>query len=92
MILHVTFSDGSNPWVFYSDDRHQIAKHWRRWVKCHPKTAKPEVYHRGRCCRPMYCDYKIIRYCVEHTENREKPRFYNHLGHALAALDRLGGA
>lgn len=91
MILHVTFSDGSNPWVCFSEDRHEIAKHWRRWTKNHPTTAKPEVFHRGRAVRPMWCGSKIIGYFLEHTENREKHRTYKHLGHALNALERLGG-
>jgi hypothetical protein len=41
MILHVDFSDGSNPWVCFSDNRREIAEHWREWMKYHGDTARP---------------------------------------------------
>lgn len=41
MILHVTFTDGSNPWVSLPTDRHTVAKFWRQWMKNHPDTARP---------------------------------------------------
>lgn len=88
MILHVTFSDGSNPWVFYGD-RQQVAKHWRRWMKYHPETAQP-VASVGKCtCFPAL--YNLGYYVRITGRDESHLRFYNHLGHALRALERLGG-
>lgn len=94
MILHITFSDGSNPWVSFPSDRHTIAKHWRRWKKFHPDTAQP-VAIVGKPIRSAMC-YQIPEqpgyYVRIPKENETTLRHYKHLGHALAALDRLGGA
>ena len=88
MILHVTFSDGSNPWVSLPTDRHTIAKQWRKWMKYHPDTAQPEAWHNGWICEPGQGGwYKVYKAGNKwHTLN-----WYEHLGHALAALERLGG-
>lgn len=89
MILHVTFSDGSNPWVCMDQERDIIAKHWRRWMKYHNSTAQPKAYHGGYICeiagdRAGYWVYK-------QGEFWDTVKRYRHLGHALAALERLGG-
>ncbi len=47
MILHVNFSDGSNPWVCFSDDRKEIADHWKDWLKYHAETANIKAYCGG---------------------------------------------
>ena len=86
MILHVTFSDGSNPWVCFSDDRREIAEHWRDWMKYHPNEARPVAYCGGGKCLldPISGEYVVICPPIN-------PKQYKHLGHALAALERLGG-
>ena len=90
MILHVTFSDGSNPWVSLPADRHTIAKHWRRWMKYHPDTAQPLAYSRPGCyVYPEIGGGYTVQYLNPQTGY--ELRHYKHLGHALAALDRLGG-
>ena len=91
MILYVSFSDGSNSWVSLPADRHAIAKHWRRWIKYHPDTARPIAYGENS----WYCYPDFIRggYVVHHN-NASGPNQYKHykyLGHALAALERMGG-
>ena len=86
MILHVTFSDGSNPWVCFSDDRREIAEHWRDWIKYHPNEARPVAYCGGGKCLldPIRGEYVV-------TCPPLNPKQYKHLGHALKALERLGG-
>lgn len=86
MILHVNFSDGSNPWVCFSDDRREIAEHWRDWMKYHPEEARPVAYCGGGKC---LLDPIQDKYVVTHKGT--DPKHYKHLGHALAALERLGG-
>ena len=39
MILHITFTDGSNPWVSLPNSREMIMKLWQKWSKV--PTAKP---------------------------------------------------
>ena len=95
MILHVTFSDGSNPWISLNQDRHTIAKQWRKWMKYHPGTAMPEAFCGNWVCLPSnLCPHLLqktgfVVYRMGETMNTLN--CYNHLGHALAALERLGG-
>ncbi len=90
MILHVTFSDGSNPWVFYSDDRRDIVKQWKRWMKYHPDTARPYVLSSKYYCRKSV--WHTGYYITSDDDSLTGRQYYKTLGHALAALDRLGGA
>lgn len=99
MVLHVTFSDGSNPWVFYSDNRVDIAKQWRRWMKYHPDTAQPVAWVGEYAIYPVRFPGKY-KYELRVRNYNDFDGFmhynfvkhYKTLGHALAALDRLGGA
>ena len=89
MILHISFSDGSNPWVCFSDERREIADHWREWMKYHPEEARPLAYCGAYLCERAddmggYTVYKRGEYW-------DTVKRYKHLGHALAALQRLGG-
>lgn len=89
MILHVTFTDGSNPWVSLPTDHKTIAKLWRRWMKNHPGTAQPVAI-----CGPYRCQKSRWHagYYLSSRNGQPIPRqYYNYLGHALAALERLGG-
>lgn len=89
MILHVTFSDGSNPWVAFSDDRRELAEHWRDWMKYHPEEAQPKAYNGNYICE---CAEDHAGFWVYKTgESGDTVKRYKHLGRALAALDRLGG-
>ena len=97
MILHVTFSDGSNPWVFYGD-RQQVAKHWKRWTKYHPGTAQPVAFTGDYAVYPHKVPgkykYKLeIRNYNDFDGNMHYNflKHYKTLGHALRALERLGG-
>ena len=96
MILHVNFSDGSNPWVCFSDDRREIAEHWRDWMKYHPEEAQPVAYvgeyavypyRRGGGYHLMIRNYNDF----DGDMHYNYVKHYKHLGHALAALERLGG-
>lgn len=89
MILHVTFSDGSNPWVTRIIDRKNLAKQWRMWMKYHPDTAQPVAYCGPYCCQKSKwnCGYYLSSRNGEHIPRQ----YYKTLGHALAALERLGG-
>ncbi|MGN0628454.1 MAG: hypothetical protein ACI4IW_02370 [Oscillospiraceae bacterium] len=89
MILHITFSDGSNPWICSSDDRHEIAEHWREWEKNHPWEARPVAY-----CGSIVCeraDDNAGYWIYTRGQFWDTVKRYKHLGHALAALERLGG-
>ena len=89
MILQVNFSDGSNPWVCFSDDRREIAEHWRDWMKYHPDEARPVAYCGNYKCIPgVEHGYYVF---FENEYARLQSHYYKHLGHALAALERLGG-
>ena len=88
MILHVRFSDGSNPWQSLPADRHTIARHWRRWAKYHPNNAVCLAW-----CGSWLCvwDSRVECYVVgDVTRADSTTRHYKNLGHALAALERLG--
>ena len=89
MILHIEFTDGSNPWVCFSDDRKEIAEHWREWMKHHASSAHPKAFNGDYICeraedRAGYWIYK-------RGEFWDTSKHYKHLGHALATIDRLGG-
>lgn len=89
MILHVTFSDGSNPWISLPADRHTIAKQWRHWVKYHPDLAQPvAICGPFRCQKSKWCPgYYLSSRDGQHIQKQ----YYKTLGYALRALDRLGG-
>lgn len=91
MILHVTFSDRSNPWVSFPTDRHTVNKQWRSWVKNHPSNAQPEALCNGWRCYYSggdYIVYNVDGWLKGYNDTLHK---YKHLGHALRALERLGG-
>lgn len=90
MILHVTFSDGSNHWVSLPADRHTIAKLWRRWTKYHPEAAQPVAM-----CGPFRCEKSRWNggyFLTSQNGQRIPKQYYKTLGHALRALECLGGA
>lgn len=89
MILHIIFLDGSNPWVCFSDDRREIAEHWRDWMKHHPEEARPTAYYGNYLCKPA--DDNAGYWVFRRGEYWDTVKRYKHLGHALAALERLGG-
>lgn len=89
MILHITFTDGSNPWISFAHDRHTIIKQWRQWVKHHPETAKPKAISGNYECSPGRV-HGFYVYNRTKTEP-ETAKYYDYLGHALRALERLGG-
>ena len=85
MILHTFFFDGSNDWVSLPTDRHEIAKHWRRWKKYHPDACVVARCGRFACYQANNGVYIV-------TDDKKYPtitKLYKHLGHALAALERL---
>ena len=86
MILHVTFSDGSNPWVAFSDDRQELAEHWRDWMKYHPTEAQPKAYHGNYICEtaPDRAGYLVYK----QGEFFDTAKRYKRLGNALAYLER----
>lgn len=89
MILHVNFSDGSNPWVCFSDDRSEICEHWKEWMKYHPTTAEPKAYCGNFICersndRSGFVVYKMGEY-------HATAKFYKYLGNALKAAEQRGG-
>ena len=91
MVLHVTFSDGSNPWLSLPTDRHTIAKQWRKWMKYHPNTASPTAYCNGWICKPFGKGEYLVCKNGKYSECMNTWKYYKTLGHALAALERLGG-
>ena len=89
MVLHITFSDGSNPWFSLPTNRRTIAALWRRGMKSNPIHAQPKAYNGKYICE-LSPDrvYTVFRRGEYHATKKH----YRHLGHALAALERLGGA
>jgi hypothetical protein len=87
MVLHVTFSDGSNPWISLPGDRKIIAKLWRRWMKYHPDTAEPVVIAGPYRCQKSrwHAGYYLTARNGQHIPRQ----YYQTLGHALRALERL---
>lgn len=90
MILHVTFSDGSNPWVCFSDDHKEITKHWKEWEKHLPFVAIPKAYSGNYICekamdRAGYLVYKQGGY-------HDSVKQYKYLGYALSSLEKKGGS
>lgn len=89
MILQVTFSDGSNPWICFTDDRRELAEHWRDWIKHHPREAQPVAYCGSYMCERAEdnAGYEVYG----RGQFFDTVKRYKHLGRALAALERLGG-
>lgn len=89
MILHVNFTDGSNPWVCFSDDRSEICEHWKEWMKYHPTTAEPKVI-----CGNYICEGSAIRggyWVYKRGKFGDTHKFYKYLGNALKAAEQRGG-
>lgn len=81
MCLHVTFTDGSNPYIIYGNIE-TVSKKWA-WYKKHVKTA--------RCCflgNNLQCmesaggGYSVARY----FDGAHKTKHYTYLKSALKAL------
>lgn len=89
MILHVNFSDGSNPWVCFSDNIPELADHWRDWVKYHPTTATIKAYSGDYICKPVNDGSGYLVY--KHNDYFDTVKQYKYLGNALKSLSRLGG-
>lgn len=89
MILHVTFSDGSNPWASFSADQKTIAKQWRRWMKYHRETAQPVAIAGG--FQLQASTWSGGYFITSDTGGAIPRQYYKTLGRALAALERLGG-
>lgn len=86
MILHVTFTNGSNPWVSLPTDRHTVAKLWRRWMKNHPDTAQPKAHVWGvGFCEPLANNRGYLVH-IHGPANYSK--HYLTLGKALAELEK----
>ena len=88
MILHVTFTDGSNPWVCFSDDRQELAEHWRDWMKYHASTAQPKAYNGNYICELATDRARFVVY--KQGEYFDTAKTYKRLGNALAYLERRG--
>ena len=89
MILHVNFSDGSNPWVCFSDDIPELADHWRDWVKYHPTTANIKAYNGDYICKPANDRSGYLVY--KHNDFFDTVKQYKYLGNALKSLSQKGG-
>jgi len=89
MILHVDFSDGSNPWVCFSDNRREIAEHWREWMKYHGDTARPTAYNGNYICEASSDRAGFLVY--KQGEFWDTAKHYKRLGFALSYLETKGG-
>ena len=86
MFLHVTFSDGSNPWISLPADRQTIAKLWRRWMKYHASTARPVAICGNYEARKSA--WHAGYYITSRTGYGIPRQYYMRLGNALAAMER----
>lgn len=89
MILHIDFTDGSNPWVCFSDDRKEIADHWKEWIKYHGDTARPKAYCGDYICE--IADDWSGYWVYKQGEFWDSVKRYKYLGYALASLEKKGG-
>lgn len=98
MILYVTFTDGSNPWVSLPTDRHTVAKLWRRWMKNHPDTARPIACDSGKggagtVRKARFGPWYVLTFPTDPKKYPDGPitftKYYQRLGNALAALERM---
>lgn len=84
MILHITFTDGSNPWVSFSTDYKTLAKMWRNWAK--NPNARPIFMGDGLECR-MNC---IHRWCVsKYFDGAHRCKEFKYLANALKYIWRV---
>lgn len=101
MQLHITFSDGSNPWLSLKYDRQSIYKQWKKWMKYHPDTAQPVAFNGEYAVYPYlipgknkFDGYDLRKRNYNDFDDYicyDFVKHYKHLGHALLALERLGG-
>lgn len=82
MILHITFTDGSNPWVTFGDSK-KCLKAWRRWEKV--PEARPEFWENGLKCRPVFGGGWAVG---ESFIGPQKCRHYARLGNALNYIEK----
>ena len=87
MILHIRFTDGSNPYFFRSDDKKAILKEFKRWQRggFFPRDTFTIYTKRGRIVH----DFKGVWYFFN-AENQTRAKTYKRLGNALNAT--RGGA
>lgn len=84
MILHITFTDGSNPWVSLPADRHTLQKRWREWEG--DPAARPCFICGAYKCLPVAGGgWAVGRY----FDGAHTTHHYERLGNALKALERL---
>lgn len=81
MILHIKFTDGSNPYVVYGD-KTKCKKAWSKWAAI--KTARPLFICDSLQCAPVSGGgWAVARY----FDGAHKTLFYNRLGNALNKLE-----
>lgn len=89
MILHITFTDGSNPWVCFTDNRKELAEHWKEWAKYHPFEAVPKAYNGDYICEKA--EDNAGYWVYKQGEFWDTVKRYKYLGNALASLEKKGG-
>ena len=87
MIMHIKFSDTSNPYVAYGDSC-ELCAAWKKW-RDNP-TASPVFWGWAAGYRVMRNDPGDGSRPWWYLETPNKMIYYRRLGMALRALDRLG--
>ena len=83
MILHITFTDGSNPWVSLPTDWKTAMKFWRKWSKV--STARPEFKSgKLKCC----CDCVGNWYVAQWFDGAHDTKKFRYLANALKYMER----
>jgi hypothetical protein len=86
MMLHITYIDGSNPYLMYASKK-DCKREWN-WQAARNKHARPLFMAGGLQCRRVAGGgWAVARY----FDGAHKTKHYTRLGDALNALERSGG-
>lgn len=84
MILHIMFTDGSNPWVSLPVNRKMAMNLWRKWSKV--STARPEFQFGKLICR---CDNIGNWYVAQWFDGMHECKEFKYLANALKYMEKM---
>ena len=83
MVLHITFTDSSNPWVSLPNNREMVMKFWHKWSKV--PEARPEFRLGKLKCR---CDCLGNWYVAQWFDGMHKSKTFRYLANALKYMEK----
>lgn len=83
MILHITFTDGSNPWVSLPNNREVVMKFWHKWSEV--PEARPEfMAGKLKCRRDCIGNWYVSPW----FDGAHKCKEFKYLANALKYMER----